>query len=151
MGWWDLDSHLIGANGKPTDTYYAAQKVDYDLKAFSAVYGRYTYSGTYLINSLRVAGYGYGPLAASKGVDKAEIVSANGLLVGAFKGEKDEKAYVITNMEELNNQTTAHASFFVPQGKIATVYQGCMTKHYPGNQYFDLTLTPGEGVFITVQ
>ncbi len=150
-GWWDIDSHMLGSDGKPTDTYYAAQKVDYDLKAFSAEYGRYTYSSTYLINSMRVAGYGYGPLATTKEEDKANIKSVNGLLVGTFKGQNEEKAYILTNMEELNRQTTAHASFFVPQGRIATVYQSGLAKNYPGNQYFDLTLAPGEGVFITVR
>lgn len=151
MGWWDVDSHMIGSDGKPTETYYAAQKVDFDLKAFSAIYGHYTYSSTYMVNASRVAGRGRGPLMTTKAEDKAKIVSANGLLVGAFKGEKDGKAYVITNMEELNNQTTARASFFVPDGMVATVYQGGENKAFGGGHYIDLTLAPGEGVFITLQ
>ena len=150
MGWWDVDSHMIGSSGEPTETYYAAQQVDFDLKAFSAIYGQYQYSSTYMVNPARVAGRGRGPRAVTKAEDKAKIVSSNGLLVGAFRGENGGKAYVITNMEELNDQTTARASFFVPQGTIATVYQGGAQKAFSGGHYIDLTLAPGEGVFLTL-
>ena len=84
-GWWDMDSHMIGADGKPTDTYDAVKAVDKDLAAFAGVYGKYEYSSTYLINSLRAAGFTTGKLAVQKADDVINIVSRNALLVGCFK------------------------------------------------------------------
>ena len=54
-------------------------------------------------------------------------------------------------MEELNNQTTATATFYVPAGKIAHVYQAGTMQVFVGKQYAHLKLAPGEGVFITLQ
>ena len=151
IGWWDVDSHMLGQDGRPTETYDAARKVNCDLKFFSKVYGAYTYSGTYMLNPGRVAGRGRGPLATANPGEKAPLSSCNGLLVGVFKGKQKENAYVITNMEELNNQTTAAATFLVPQGRIAHVFQAGTMQVYTGKRYVELTLAPGEGVFITLQ
>lgn len=150
-GWWDTDSHMIGSDGKPTETYYAAQTVNNRLKAFAEEYGDYTYTSTYMLNKRKVAGFNKGGLATTVESEKADIKSKNGLLVGTFAGKNDSKAYIITNMEELNNNVTAAAVFNVPEGKTAVLWQDGVSKQFTGGSAIDLSLTPGNGVFITVK
>lgn len=146
-GWWDSDSHMIGSDGKPTETYYAAQAVNAELKAFADVYGSYQYRSTYLLNKRKVAGTETAVFNCTVESEKGNISSKNGLLVGTFDG--DGKGYVIANMEELNKNVTATAKVTVPGGKTATVYQAGEAKTFTSD--FTVTLTPGEGVFVTVK
>lgn len=149
QGWWDTDSHMIGSDGKPTDTYYAVSKVNGYLKDFSDIYGDYKYTSTYLINRNRVAGYRHGRLACEVIGEEGNITSANGLLVGTFTGKKNSKAYVVTNMEELDKNNSAKFTFEVPAGKVAAVYyKGTITNKASS---FSMTLGAGEGAYITVK
>lgn len=148
-GWWDTDSHMIGSDGKPTDTYYAVKEVDDTLKLFQKEFGNYKFTSTYLINTLGAAGFTRGRLSCEVLSERGNIKSNDSLLVGTFTGENDSKAYVITNMEELNDEKTAKFTFDVPEGKTATVYQNKETKSF--NKKFSLSLTPGEGVYVTVK
>lgn len=150
-GWWDpATSHLIGGDGQPTETYYAAQSVNLDLKAFADIYGTYTYKSTYMLNKLRCAGrMGIGDLATTAEGEKAPVTSRNGLVIGTFDGDNGGKAYVIANMEELNNSVTAKATFNVPDGKTAVIWQG--GKAATVTEKTEITLLPGEGVFVEVK
>jgi len=149
QGWWDTDSHMIGSDGKPTDTYYAVSEVDSYLADFADVYGNYAYTSTYLINSSRVAGYRHGRLACEIISEEGNIKSSNGLLVGTFTGKNDSKAYIVTNMEELAKEKTAEFKFEVPEGKVATVYANGNVINKVSS--FEMSLEPGAGAYITVK
>lgn len=148
-GWWDSDSHMIGSDGKPTDTYYAVSEVDGWLKPIQQEFGNYKYTSTYLINTLGATGYICGRLNCEVLSERGNISSCDSLLVGTFTGEDDSKAYIITNMEELNDEKSADFKFKVPSGKTATVYFRGGKASYSGN--FTMTLGAGDGVYVTVK
>lgn len=150
-GWWDPEySHMIDVNGNTTATYDAVKTVDGYLAAFADVYGKYTYESTYLRNPLLVAGRNDLTLAVTDPAKAADIRSLNGLLVGTFTSE-DGKAYVVTNMEELNRNVTAVFSYRVPFDKTVTVYKQGRELNYMSGAVATISLEPGEGVFITEQ
>lgn len=149
-GWWDpATSHMIDKDGNPTDTYYAVKETDRWVAPFAKEYGKYQFAGTYCINRMRIAGLDSGKLICDTD-DRLDIDSSNGLLVGTFTGDEG-KAYVVTNMEELNNQVTATAVINVPEGKTITVYQRGHAYTYSSIKQYTLTLQPGEGVYITLK
>ena len=150
-GWWAPESHMIGPDGKPTETYDSVQTVNGWLKLFADEYGKYTYTSTYMLNKNKLAGFGKGELETTVDSEKADITSKNGLVIGTFDGESGQKAYVIVNMQELNDNVTAKATFTVPAGKTATLYQKSSTFKYAGGTQKEIKLDPGEGVFITVK
>lgn len=148
-GWWDSDSHMIGSDGKPTDTYYAAKEVNGWLADFAEEYGNYQYTSTYLLNRYKATGYRNGNLLCEVTEERGNIKSTDGLLIGTFTGTGDSKAYVVTNIEELNKNSGAEFSFDVPDGKTATVY-------YKGDIFtktadFTMEIGSGDGVYITVK
>ena len=148
-GWWDADSHMIGSDGKPTDTYYAVSEVDSYLKLFQQEFGNYKYTSTYFINTLGATGFTRSRLACEVLSERGNIKSRDSLLVGTFTGENDSKAYVVANMEELNDNKSAEFTFKVPDGKTATVYHQNGTATYTGK--FTMTLSAGDGAYITVK
>lgn len=149
QGWWDTDSHMIGSDGKPTATYYAVSEVDSYLADFAEEYGNYKYKSTYLLNGYKAAGYKSGGLNCEITSERGNITSAGGLLVGTFTGDNSSKAYVVTNIEELDKQSTADFRFEVPEGKTATVYyKGCK---FSKTSSFLMSLEAGEGAYITVK
>lgn len=148
-GWWDSDSHMIGSDGKPTDTYYAVSEVNGWLKDIAEVYCKYDYTSTYLLNRTKAAGYRHGNLLCEVDSEKGNIKSNDGLLIGTFTGEKNTKAYVVTNMEELNKNSTAKFTFDLPAGKVATVYyKGAVVDQVTD---FTMEIGAGDGVYITVR
>lgn len=149
QGWWDADSHMIGSDGKPTPTFYSAKAVNLEVKRFAEEYGKYTYTSTYMLNQSKCAGFGKGTLNCEVEEEKGNIKSNDGLLIGTFTGENGTKAYIVTNMEELNNESTVHFRFYPEEGKTAKLYQGNDFKQIDGTR--EITLGPGEGVFITVE
>lgn len=148
-GWWDSDSHMIGSDGKPTETYYAVKEVDNYLKLFQQEFGKYKYTSTYFINTLGAAGFTRGRLNCEILSERGNITSFDSLLVGTFTGENDSKAYVISNMEELDKEQSASFTFKVPKGKTATVYYQNQIIEYNSN--FKISLASGEGAYITVK
>lgn len=149
-GWWQSDSHMIDKDGNPTATYYAVKNVDSYLAKFAKEYGKYDYVSTYLLNTCRVAGYKMGLLANQNIDEMGNVKSLNGLAVGTFKSDEG-KAYVVANMEELNNSVTATAVFESEKGQTVTVWQKNDCTVYAGGKDIKLTLEPGEGVYITVK
>lgn len=149
QGWWDTDSHMIGSDGKPTATYYAVSEVDSWLADFAEVYGNYKYTSTYLLNRAKTTGYKSGGLNCEIASERGNIKSSDGLLVGTFTGDNASKAYIITNIEELNKNSNAKFSFDVPNGKVATVYyKGKVTNKVSD---FKMEIGAGEGVYITIK
>lgn len=148
-GWWDMDSHMIGSDGKPTDTYYAVSEVDGWLADFAEVYGDYQYTSTYLLNRSKATGYRHGNLLCAVDSERGNIKSNDGLLIGTFTGDNGAKAYVVTNIEELNKDSGAKFSFDVPEGKTATVYYRGNVMNKPSD--FTMEIGAGDGVYITVK
>ncbi len=146
-GWWDMDSHMIGSNGLPTATYYAAAEVDAYLKAFAEEYGKYEYTSTYLMKPTACAGFGAGALNCEIPEEEGNIASLSALCIGTFTGADGAKAYIVTNMEELDKEKTAPFTFTVANGATATVYRKGEISTYTDD--FRIALEPGEGVFIT--
>lgn len=149
-GWWQTDSHMIGSDGRPTETFYAAKEVNLEVKKFADVYGNYKYTSTYMLNPGKVAGASDPFLNCEVASERGGIKSSNGLLVGTFTGENGSKAYVVVNMEELNDNVTADFTFDFELGKNITVYQEGSFK-VPNGSSGKITLKPGEGVFITIE
>lgn len=146
-GWWDMDSHMIGSDGKPTATYYAVAEVDGYLKAFAEEYGKYEYTSTYLTKPSACAGFRTGPLNCEIPEEEGNISSLSALCIGTFTGANGGKAYIVTNMEELDLEKNASFTFAVADGATVTVYRKGEAFTYTDD--FRLTLEPGEGVFIT--
>lgn len=148
-GWWDEASHMLTNDGRTTPTYDAVKTVNADLEKIAELYGEYEYKSTYMVNAKRVAGQNYGLFATTVDSEKADIKSENGLLVGTFAKPDGSRAFVVTNMEELGDKVTSSASFTLPGAKGLTVYRNGEPSTVIGNTA-ELTLEPGEGVFITV-
>lgn len=151
-GWWESDSHMIGSDGKPTDTFYAVKEVNKEVKRFADIYADYEYTSTYMLNSKKVAAANDPYLNCEVESEKGRVESENGLLVGTFTGEDGSKAYIVVNMEELNNNVDAEFVFKQVDGEKVTVYQKGLTSCHTGNGGgMGIDLAPGEGVFITVE
>lgn len=148
-GWWDPEhSHMIDIDGNTTETYDAVKTVDGYLKNFADIYGKYTYESTYLVHPARVTGQKDITLATTMPDKALNMTSLNGLLVGTFTSDSG-KAFVITNMEELNRNKTARFTYHVPKDCGITVYKKGETITYSAGSLAHIKLDPGEGVFIT--
>ncbi|MDR2687158.1 MAG: hypothetical protein LBB75_05340 [Oscillospiraceae bacterium] len=150
-GWWDSASHLVTDGGEPTDTYYAVQAVNEELRGFAEVYGGYEWLGAYTVNRRKVAGTLYGLANGLPKSERPRLDSKDGLLVGCFdKKGGGGKAYIIANMMELGNEKTAACTVEFPAGETVTVYGGGEVKTYEGGGRVELALGPGDGRFVTV-
>ncbi len=150
-GWWDKDSHLIDAAGNRTDTYYAVQTVDKELKAFADVYGEYDNLGAFLHIGAAAAGSKYGFLMPVKENAKPDVTSLSPLLVGCFAGKDgSSKAFSVTNMNEPQTGCSAKAKLTFDDVAKITVYQKGLATVFNANTC-TLNLDNREGVFITVE
>jgi hypothetical protein len=150
-GWWDTDSHLIDAAGNRTDTYYAVQTVDNELKAFADIYGGYNNLGAYLHNGRTAAGSKYGFLMPVDGNAKPQVSSKNPLLIGCFNGKDgNSKAYTVVNMNEPQSGKAADATLTFDGAAKLTVYQKGIATVINADTC-TLNLANREGVFITVE
>lgn len=148
-GWWDPEhSHMIDVDGNTTETYDAVKTVDSYLANFAEVYGKYTYESTYLVHPLSVTGYKDISLSTTIPEKAINLKTLNGLLVGTFTSDNGN-AYVITNMEELNRQTTALFTYCVPKDCDMTVYKKGEVLKYSAGSLMCIRLEPGEGIFMT--
>ncbi len=150
-GWWNSDSHLIDPNGKRTDTYYAAQKIDFELKAFADVYGDYENKGAYLVNPVLSAGTDSGYLIPLDDEYKPSVKSTSPVLVGCFTEENgDGRAYSIVNMWEPETGNEASAKIVFEDATEITVYRKGQRTITSGDT-LNIRLDSCEGVFVTVK
>ncbi|HZK39674.1 MAG TPA: hypothetical protein VFD23_05940 [Clostridia bacterium] len=150
-GWWDSDSHLIDANGNRTDTYYAVQTVDNELKTFADIYGAYDNLGAFLHIGAAAAGTKYGFLMPVAKDAKPDVASLSPLLVGCFAGKDgSSKAFSVVNMNEPQTGRSAKAKLTFDDVAKITIYQkGVAT--VINAKTCSLNLENREGVFITVE
>lgn len=150
-GWWDRGSHLIDGAGNRTDTYYAAKTVNFELKAFADVYGKYNNQGAFMHNGLMSRANILRFLMPVKEEFKPEIKSFSPLLVGCFEGKDDDsKAYCVVNMWEPETGNKACVQFSAEGAEQLTVYQKGVPAVIDGNKC-NLLLDNREGVFITAE
>lgn len=150
-GWWDRASHLIDAAGNRTDTYYAVQTVDNELKAFADIYGGYNNLGAYLHNGRDAAGAKYGFLMPVDAGAKPVVTSKSPLLIGCFDGKDGNSAgYTVVNMNEPQSGLGAAATLTFDGATKLTVYQKGIATIINANTC-TLNLENREGVFITVE
>lgn len=152
-GWWESDSHMIGSDGNPTDTFYAVKEVNKEVKKFADIYAGYEYTSTYMLNYKKVAAANDAYLNCEVESEKGRFKSENGLLIGTFAGENGSKAYIVVNMEELNNNITAQFTVDTFDGETVTTYKANTVQKTDGlnGTACEFDLAPGEGVFITVE
>jgi len=151
-GWWDDGSHMVTLAGERTDTYYAVQAANRELAPIKDIWANYTWRGAYLVNGAIVDGLNgitgdlHNGLAAG---ERLKLTSNDGLLVGCFdKKSGGGKGYVIVNMMDLTYEKSASLTVNFPAGKNIKVYGGGETQTYAGGSV-KLTLSPGDGVFVT--
>jgi len=151
-GWWDRESHLIDAGGNRTATYYAVKKVDEELKSFAKIYGSYDNKGAYLLNDAFAAGAQYKYLTPEPDSFKPQIKSADPLLVGCFDAkDSGSKAFVFVNMHETRTNLPANFTLKVPGVTKITLYQGGKVTTFLNDGSCAVSLSNGEGVFITAK
>lgn len=153
QGWWYEGSHMINSAGERTPTYYYVQAVNQEIRALSDVYMDYDNLGAFVHNPMREE---FTRMAISKPNFNAisDIQSEETLLVGCFdEKEGDGVAFTMVNMTEIGREQTATASFKLDGASSVTVYAAgvpsTLTPDADGN--YSLTLSPGEGVFVTVE
>ncbi|MDR1463713.1 MAG: hypothetical protein LBJ11_00225 [Oscillospiraceae bacterium] len=150
-GWWDEASHMLSNAGARQATYYAVQAANAQIRPFAQLYGQYDYRGTYAVNRTRVAGLKYDLYNGLPQSEQLKLQSKNGLLVGCFQAKTGGgKAYVIANLEELGEETTAALTVNFPAGKEVKVYGGGTVKTYSDGGKVNFSLAPGDGRFVTV-
>lgn len=149
-GWWDTDSHLIDAAGNRTDTYYAAQTVNNELREFADIYGDYSCRGAFLNKAILAAGTDTGYLLPVDKKYKPGVESNAPLLIGCFEANDSAgAAFTVVNMYEPGLNLPAKATLDFGADKTITVYQkGIATVTTAGE--VTLNLESGEGVFVTV-
>jgi len=145
---------MVTNDGRRTDTYYAVQAANAELEPIRDLWADYRWLGAYLVNHAKVDGLKGLNFDLYNGLDpkeKLKLSSCDGLLVGCFQAKQGGgKAYVIVNMMELLGEKTAKCTVTFPKGKAVTVYGGGEEKTYANGGKVALTLSPGDGRFITV-
>lgn len=150
-GWWDTDSHLIDATGNRTDTYYAAQTVNRELKAIAEIYGEYTNQGAFLVNGFSAAGTQGGYLLPINDAYKPEVKSKSPLLIGCFTKEStEEQAFTVVNMIEPEKNKSACAQLCFDKERDITVYRNGIPSTVR-SKTLTIELESREGVFVTVK
>jgi len=149
-GWWDSNSHMVNPAGETTATYDAVKAANAELAPFAEKYGQYQWQGAYLVNIQKIAGVRWD---LSNGLPRCErlcLSSRDGLLVGCFQAkEGDGRAYVIVNMMELLDETSACLTVDFPKNTPVTIYSAGTPETFNGGKR-DIALEPGDGVFVTV-
>ena len=141
-------------DGKPTDIYYAAQKINNEIKALSDDYAKYENVGAFNLNCEKTK-FDYAKFDNQyKDFNiLTDITSSDPLLFGCFE-EKDGDGYAFTvvNMNNVNTKpTAAHLSFRLDGYDNVYIWQGGVkTKLTPHGGEYSVVLASSEGVFITV-
>lgn len=150
----DFPYGAIRANGTKSELWDYERSVNNELLAISEEYLKYKNIGAYTYEGETVPDYLYFDNIYTDDTVITNIESNESLLIGVFdKIEGNGRAYVVTNMSELQNPKWAEVSLEIPSAKKVTAYiKGVPVVIEPvmGNQY-QFTLTEGEGAFIVVE
>ena len=135
----------------PTDAYYAAKPVMWEMQNLSDVYVQYRNLGAFTHNYSEAVPY----LRMSneyKDFDGiSDIKSDEPLLIGCFaKKQGKGKAFTVVNMTEFQDEANATIKF-KSKAKKVTVYRNAEPEIIlPVRGYYTIELTTGEGVFVTL-
>lgn len=154
-GWWSADSHMLDAEGKRTDTYYAVKQANEELSVFAEEYGKYENHGAVVYNRVSHLATDASGVSLGTGKVPAEykpiMLSTAPILCGCFtEKEGSGKAFVFNNMYDPATGKTASFTATFPGAKRVTVYRKGEKTVINGST-LTMTLDNREGVFVTVE
>lgn len=144
---------MIDSNGKKTNLWYIAQKINKELKSLSSTYVKYKNIGVYSYKEKTAPEY-LNFNNVYENFDLIENLKSNqSLLIGCFKEKGGENnAFTLVNMSELKDKLSADISFSLKNTQKAIIYvKGIPSELKKLNGKYNITLESGEGVFITVE
>ncbi len=145
---------IVDRDGKKTEIYDSAKKVNEEILNFDHVYLSFDWQGVIPVlgsNNRRNNAFGYLDGALSyddlKTLSKAE--SDEDILIGCFEDEKGYEGYIVVNYADTTKNLTAEASLSFPGCTNAQIYRGGQKSVGAlSNGKFNVTLEPGEGIFV---
>lgn len=153
-GSYDNDEALIDKNGKPTERYYAAQKINKEIMALSDDYMQYKNVGAFNMNCTS-SSYDYAQFDNQyEDFDVLKSVNSNApLLFGCFeKKEGRGYAFSVVNMYDLSQNKSASLTFTLDGNhNVYAWIQGKKVSLTPNNGVYTLNLETAEGVFIVIE
>ena len=148
---------LIARDNTKTDRWYAAQKINAELAAFTDVYMKYNHLGSWGVNMQNAPSFFYFSNQYG-GFDAIENISVTGdksLLMGGFEDDNGNNAFVCVNNSSGPDKRTEDIDVTVRLAsgcKGITLYQSGkateLTADSTGNVTF--TLSCGEGIFAEI-
>ena len=142
-------------DGAPTDIYYAAQKANKEILAFSDEYARYKNAGAFTLNCDKSKfAYAQFDNQYKDFSPLKDISSSDPLLFGCFEENGgDGYAFTVVNMNNINTKKTGAAVSFSLDGKytVSMWRAGEKVSLTPQNGVYSIELAPAEGVFVTLE
>ena len=151
-GSYDNDEALVGKDGKPTETYYAAQKANKEIMALSDDYMQYKNVGAFNKNcgNLNYAQFDnqYNNFNIIKNIN-----SNDPLLFGCFeKKEGNGYAFSVVNMYDLFQNKSASLTFTLDGNHNVYAWtKGKKVSLTPNNGVYTLNLETAEGAFVVIE
>ena len=149
------DDAFLTPNGKPTNIYYNAQKIHKELETFEKEFVTYDYVGVMPISGTNVEENAFyktlkHSLKAHELINK--VSATQDTLVGILENKKGKNALFISNFAEpclyQHDEVTLTLNGVT---QIVVVQEGKKNKIKSEDGQFRLTLSPGDGVFITIK
>lgn len=152
------ESHLalVDREGKKTELYDLAKKVNFELLKFGKAYSSFEWQGVYpVIGSQTLTTRSSdirnirSPLDLSDLYEFSEITSTRDTLVGSFIDEESNNGYILVNYGETTKSIVSDVSLKCKTANTVRVYQkGEMQEVAVKDGEVKISLEPGEGVFI---
>lgn len=149
-----MDTHKgtpIAKDGSKTPTWLANRRVAFEVRAISDVYMRYANLGAFSVNCteytpyLRMA-HPYRDFAAIR-----EIRCDAPLLIGCFaKKDGVGSAFTIVNMTDLSAQAPVGVRMKIDGAPVSYFHGWTRAEIACEDGFYEFTLEPGGGVFVTV-
>ena len=145
---------LIDRDNKKTDLWYAAQKVNSELNAFSDVYRQYRNLGAYTVGAAASYAQFEDQYTAFDAIGEVTYTGDDGLLIGAFeKNGGTGKAFTCVNLANPGRAFSAKVTVTaeIKESGAVTLYRAGQPETLTvknGQISFELAL--GEGVFVTI-
>ncbi len=152
----DFKNALIARDESKTERWYGAQNVNAALAVLATPYMDYNYLGSYGVNMNKAPSYFYfdNQYTDFDGIGQVEVTDGKTLLLGAFEAkEGDARAFVCVGAADPAVETEpVDVTVTLTEWTNVTLYQGTVvTKLTPVDGKITFTLTPGEGVFVTME
>ena len=152
----DFEHSCVSRDGSGTihDTYYMAQTVNNEIKAFDHVYLNYEWQGTLpIIGKNNEGGYNTNFDGLTNSLETLDVCNrwdaTEDALIGVFKDADGNDGLIVTNFTDPAYRIDNLVRFDFKDVTKIRVYRGGVAYDYEVlNNRFDLELAPGEGVFM---